>query len=47
MYGWHDMDGWGWFFGSMMMLFWAVVVALLVFIAVKLAQGDRGGKGSS
>ena len=41
MYGWHDMSGWGWFFGSVMMLGWIVVLALAVHVAVKLVQGDR------
>jgi hypothetical protein len=43
---WHDMSGWDWLWGSLMMTSWVVVLALVVFIAVKLAQNDRRG-GSS
>lgn len=38
---WHDTDGWDWFWMSGMMAFWVVVLGLVVFIAVKLAQGGR------
>jgi uncharacterized membrane protein (DUF4010 family) len=35
----HDMDGWGWFFGgSLMMVLFAVLIGVAVYIAVRLAQ---------
>ncbi len=47
MYGWDHMNGWGWFFGSLMTVSWIVLLGLVVYIAVKLAQGDRGRNTSS
>lgn len=47
MFGWDHMGGWGWFLGSLAMVLWIVLLGLVVYIAVKLAQGDRGGKTSS
>ena len=44
MYGWDHMSGWGWFLGTLTMTFWLVVLGLVVYVAVRLAQGDRGGK---
>lgn len=37
---WDHMSGWGWLTGSAMMLLWVVVLALAVYIAVRLARGD-------
>jgi hypothetical protein len=34
----HDMDGWGWFGGSLMMILFAVLIGVAVYIAVRLAQ---------
>jgi hypothetical protein len=39
-------DGWDWIWMTFMMGFWVVVLALLVFIAVRLAQGGRSRTGS-
>jgi len=36
MYHW--MDGWGWFWMSFMMVSWVVVLAAVVYVAVRLAQ---------
>ncbi|MGH3085502.1 MAG: hypothetical protein ACRDNP_15865 [Gaiellaceae bacterium] len=33
----HWMDGWDWFWMSFMMVFWAVVLGAVVYVAVKLA----------
>ncbi len=41
MYGWDHMGGWSWFFGSLMTVSWIVLLGLVVYIAVRLAQGDR------
>jgi hypothetical protein len=43
---WHDMSGWDWLWGSLMMSLWIVVLALVVYIAVRLAQGDRRHRGN-
>ena len=43
MYGWDHMGGWSWFFGSLMTVSWIVLLGLVVYIAVRLAQGDRHG----
>jgi len=43
MYG-HTMDGWDWVWGSFMMGFWIVLLAVVVYIAVRLAQRDRGDR---
>jgi hypothetical protein len=40
MYPGH-MNGWGWFAGSLMMVLWLVVIGLVVYVAVRLAQGNR------
>jgi hypothetical protein len=42
---WHD--GWDWLWMSFMMAFWVFLLGLVVYIAVKLAQRDRGGTTSS
>ena len=44
MYG-HDMSGLDWLWGSFMMGFGVVVIGVVVYIAVRLAQGDRERKG--
>jgi hypothetical protein len=38
------MSGWGWFAGSLMMTIWLVVLGLVVYLAVRLAQGNRGNR---
>lgn len=43
----HSVDGWDWLWMTLMMGFWIVVLALVVFLVVKLGQGDRGGKPSA
>ena len=43
MYGDH-MDGWDWLWATFMMGFWVVLLGAVIYIAVKLAQGNRGGK---
>ena len=40
----HDMSGWDWVWGTFMMGFWVVLIGLVVYFAVKLAQGERGRK---
>ena len=40
----HDMNGLDWLWGTLMMGFWIVLLGLVVYIAVKLAQGDRERK---
>ncbi len=39
---WHDGFDWVWM--SFMMVFWVALLGVVVYIAVKLAQGDRHGK---
>lgn len=39
---WHNMSGWDWLWGTVMMGFWIVLLGVVVYIAVKLAQRDRG-----
>ena len=39
----HNMDGWDWVWGTLMMGFWIVLIGAVVYIAVRLAQRDRGG----
>ena len=34
----HWMDGWGWLWMTLMMGFWLVLLAAVIFIAVRLAQ---------
>ena len=41
MYG-HDMSGWDWLWGTLMMSFWVVLLGVAVYVAVKLATSDRG-----
>jgi hypothetical protein len=41
---WHDMNGWDWLWGTFMMGFWIVLIGVVVYAAVKLAQGDRPHK---
>ena len=40
----HDMQGWDWLWGSLMMGFWIVLLGLVVYVAVKLATRERGGE---
>ena len=42
---WHD--GWDWLWMTFTMTFWLVVLGVVVFLAVRLAQGDRGRKSGS
>ena len=37
---WHD--GWDWLWMTLTMSLWLVALGLIVYIAVKLAQRDRG-----
>jgi len=43
----HYADGWDWLWMTLMMGFWVVILALVVYLVVKLTQGDRGGKPSA
>jgi hypothetical protein len=43
----HYVDGWDWIWMTLMMGFWVVILALVVYLVVKLTQGDRGGKPSA
>lgn len=43
MYSDH-MSGWDWLWGTFMMGFLIVLIGLVVYVAVKLAQGDRERK---
>lgn len=43
MYGDH-MDGWDWIWATFMMGFWVVLLGLVIYIAVRLAQRDREHK---
>ena len=36
MYHW--MDGWGWFWMTFVTVFWVVVLGIVVYAAVRLAQ---------
>jgi F0F1-type ATP synthase membrane subunit c/vacuolar-type H+-ATPase subunit K len=39
---WHNVSGWDWFWGTLAMGLWIVVVGGgVVYIAVSLAQGSR------
>ena len=40
MYSNH-MEGLDWLWGSLMMGFWIVLIGVVVFLAVRFAQGDR------
>jgi hypothetical protein len=42
---WHD--GWDWLWMSFMMGFWVILLGLVVYIALKLAQSARSGKTSA
>ncbi len=44
MNGYHDaMDSWGWFFGgTLMMVLFAALIGVAVYIAVRLAQRPPG-----
>lgn len=46
MYSDH-MNGLDWLWGSLMMGFWIVVIALVVYVVVRMAQGDRHREGRS
>ena len=37
----HDMGGWGWFLMSLMTVFWLVVAAAAVYIAIMLRREGR------
>lgn len=43
MYRFDSFDGWDWLWMSVMMGFWVVLLGLVIYIAVRIAQGDRGG----
>ena len=43
MYGDH-MSGWDWVWLTLMMSFWIVLLGAVIFLAVRLAQSNRGGK---
>jgi hypothetical protein len=43
---WH-MDGWDWLWATFMMGVWVILLGVVVFLAIKLAQGDRQGKSRS
>jgi hypothetical protein len=36
------MDGWDWFAGTLMMLFWLIVIGAVVYLAVRLGCGNGG-----
>lgn len=39
---WSDhMSGWDWLWGTLMMGFWIVLLGLIVYIAVRVAQRDH------
>jgi hypothetical protein len=42
MYHWMDSSGWFWM--SFMMIFWIVLLGAVVYIAVRLANGNRHGE---
>lgn len=44
MLDWGHMDGWDWLFGSLTMALWVLLLAVAVYVAVRLAQGDRHGR---
>jgi flagellar biogenesis protein FliO len=39
MYHW--MDASGWFLMSLMMIFWIILLGAVVYVAVRLANGNR------
>lgn len=41
MYHW--MDGWDWFWMSFVMIFWILVLGLVVYVAVRLANRPPRG----
>lgn len=41
---WDHMDGWDWLWATFMMGVWVVLLGAVIYIAVRLAQGDRHGK---
>jgi len=43
MYGDH-MNGWDWVWMTLMMSFWIVLLGVVIFFAVRLAQSNRGRK---
>jgi putative membrane protein len=47
MHGWYDMGGWAWLWMTLVPLLWIAVLGLVVYLAVRLAQGDRGGRSGS
>lgn len=45
MHYWNDdMSGWDWLWGTLTMGLWVVLIGLVVYVAVKFAQGDRERK---
>jgi len=34
----HSMDGWNWFWMSFAGIFWVIVLGVVVYLAVRLAQ---------
>jgi putative membrane protein len=41
--GWGHMGGWGWLWGSLMMLFWIGVIGLLIWLVVRSVAGPAPG----
>ena len=39
MSSWDHMNGWDWLWATFMMGFWIVLIGLVVYVAVRLAQG--------
>ena len=35
---WHDIDGWDWLWGTLMMSFWLVLIGLVVYIEIGRAS---------
>ena len=43
----HYVDGWNWLWMTLMMGFWIVILVLVVYLVVKLTQGNHSGKPSA
>lgn len=41
MYSSDHMNGWDWLWGTFMVGFWIVLIGVVVYIAIRLAQRDR------
>jgi hypothetical protein len=37
----NHVDGWDWLWMTLMTGLWVVILGLVIYVAVKLAQGDR------